>query len=100
MPHRMPTLKYSVRNAIYVQIDLTIILNLLFQQQLVILNLHIIARNLGLLLNQNLRVSNSFELLTGPIDIIQNKYEILSDIVIEVGGKTYGSQSLYCWNKY
>jgi len=33
-------------------------------------------------------------LLTGPIDLIQKKYEILSDIVIvEHGGKVHGSQS-------
>ena len=39
-------------------------------------------------------MSNSFELLTGPIDTIQKKYEILSDIVIvEHGGKVHGSQS-------
>ena len=40
------------------------------------------------------KMSNSFELLTGPIDLIQKKYEILSDIVIvEHGGKVHGSQS-------
>ena len=40
------------------------------------------------------KMSNSFELLTGPIDTIQKKYEILSDIVIvEHGGKVNGSQS-------
>ena len=38
-------------------------------------------------------MSNSFELLTGPIDIIQQKYEILSDIITEYNGKTHGSQS-------
>ena len=39
-------------------------------------------------------MSNSFELLTGPIDTIQKKYEILSDLVIvEHGGKVHGSQS-------
>ena len=39
-------------------------------------------------------MSNSFELLTGPIDTIQKKYEILSDIVIVgYGGKLHGSQS-------
>jgi len=38
-------------------------------------------------------MSNSFELLTGPINEIQRKYEILSDIVItEFGGKVHGSQ--------
>ena len=40
------------------------------------------------------KMSNSFELLTGPITDIQKKYEILSDIVIvEHGGKVHGSQS-------
>jgi hypothetical protein len=39
------------------------------------------------------KMSNSFELLTGPIDIIQKKYEILSDIVSEYNGKVHGSQS-------
>jgi hypothetical protein len=38
------------------------------------------------------KMSNSFELLTGPIDIIQKKYEILSDIVSEHNGKVHGSQ--------
>ena len=38
-------------------------------------------------------MSNSFELLTGPIEIIQQKYEILSDIVTEYNGKVHGSQS-------
>ena len=39
------------------------------------------------------KMSNSFELLTGPIEIIQKKYEILSDIVTEHNGKVHGSQS-------
>ena len=38
-------------------------------------------------------MSNSFELLTSPIETVQTKYEILSDIVSECGGKTHGSQS-------
>ncbi len=38
-------------------------------------------------------MSNSFELLTGPIADIQKKYEILSDIVTESDGKVHGSQS-------
>ena len=38
-----------------------------------------------------LKMSNSFELLTGPIDSIQKKYEILSDIVTEYNGKVHGS---------
>ena len=38
-------------------------------------------------------MSNSFELLTGSIDEIQKKYEILSDIVSEANGKVHGSQS-------
>ena len=37
-------------------------------------------------------MSNSFELLTGPITDIQKKYEILSDIVSEANGKVHGSQ--------
>ena len=37
-------------------------------------------------------MSNSFELLTGPIDTIQKKYEMLSDIVTEYNGKVHGSQ--------
>ena len=38
-------------------------------------------------------MSNSFELLIGPIETIQKKYEILSDIVmVEYGGKVHGRQ--------
>ena len=37
-------------------------------------------------------MSNSFELLTGSIDAIQKKYEILSDVVSEYNGKVHGSQ--------
>ena len=32
-------------------------------------------------------------MLTSPIDPIQKKYEVLSDIVIEVSGRVHGSQS-------
>jgi hypothetical protein len=39
------------------------------------------------------KMSNSLELLTGPISEIQRKYEILSDIVTEANGKVHGSQS-------
>jgi hypothetical protein len=39
------------------------------------------------------KMSNSFELLQGPIAEIQKKYEILSDIVTEANGKVHGSQS-------
>jgi hypothetical protein len=39
------------------------------------------------------KMSNSFELLTGPIETVQTKYERLSDIVTEYGGKVHGSQS-------
>jgi hypothetical protein len=39
------------------------------------------------------KMSNSFELLTGPIETVQKKCEILSDIIKEYGGKTHGSQS-------
>ena len=38
------------------------------------------------------KMSNSFELWTGPIESIQKKYEILSDIVTEYNGKVHGSQ--------
>jgi len=38
-------------------------------------------------------MSNSLELLTGPINSVQKHYEILSDIVTEVNGKVHGSQS-------
>jgi hypothetical protein len=38
------------------------------------------------------KTSNSVELLTGPIDAIQKKYETLSDIVSEYNGKVHGSQ--------
>lgn len=38
-------------------------------------------------------MSNSLELLSGPIDSIQKKYELLSDIVSEYNGKVHGSQS-------
>jgi hypothetical protein len=38
------------------------------------------------------KMSNSFEYLQGSITEIQKKYEILSDIVTEFGGKVHGSQ--------
>ena len=38
------------------------------------------------------KMSNSFEYLQGLIAEIQHKYEILSDIVTEYGGKVHGSQ--------
>ena len=37
-------------------------------------------------------MSNSFELLSGPVADIQKKSEILSDIVTEYNGKVHGSQ--------
>ena len=37
-------------------------------------------------------MSNSFELLTGPIETIQKQYGMLSDIVTEHNGKVHGSQ--------
>ena len=46
------------------------------------------------------KMSNSFELLTGPVSDIQKKYEILSDIVTDLGGKTNGSQSHIGPNNY
>ena len=38
------------------------------------------------------KMSNSFEYLQGSITEIQKKYEILSDIVTEYGGKVHGWQ--------
>src|SRR5215207_6964216 len=38
------------------------------------------------------KISNSFEYLQGSITEIQQKYEILSDIVTEYDGKVHGSQ--------
>ncbi len=40
------------------------------------------------------KMDNSLELITGPIDSVQKKYEILSDIVTEYQGKVHGSQSM------
>ena len=37
-------------------------------------------------------MSNSLEYLQGAITEIQKKYEILSDIVTEYGGKVHGSK--------
>ncbi len=37
-------------------------------------------------------MSNSFEYLQGSIETIQKKYEISSDLVIEVTGRVHGSQ--------
>ena len=43
---------------------------------------------------QKPKMSNSLELLSGPIETIQKQYEILSDLVIvEYNGKVHGSQS-------
>jgi hypothetical protein len=39
------------------------------------------------------KMSNSIELLSGPISEVQKKYELLSDIVSEYNGKVHGSQS-------
>jgi hypothetical protein len=39
------------------------------------------------------KMSNSLELLQGPIADVQKKYEILSDLVSEYHGKVHGSQS-------
>ena len=38
-------------------------------------------------------MSNSLELISGPISEVQKEYEILSDIVSEYNGKVHGSQS-------
>ena len=42
--------------------------------------------------NPKPKTSNSCEYLQGSITEIQKKYEILSDIVTEYGGKVHGSQ--------
>ena len=39
------------------------------------------------------KMSNSLELISGPFESVQKKYEILSDIVTEYNGKVHGSQS-------
>jgi hypothetical protein len=39
------------------------------------------------------KMSNSLELLQGSIADVQQRYEILSDIVSEANGKVHGSQS-------
>jgi len=39
------------------------------------------------------KMSNSLELLQGSITDVQQRYEILSDIVSEANGKVHGSQS-------
>ena len=39
------------------------------------------------------KMSNSLEIIQGPIDLIQKKYELLSDIITEYNGKAHGSQS-------
>ena len=44
------------------------------------------------------KMSNSLELLSGPIAEVQKKYEILSDIVNEYNGKVHGSQSTVMGN--
>ncbi len=46
------------------------------------------------------KMANSLELLQGPIQDIQKKYEILSDIITEMGGKTHGSQSHIMQNNF
>ncbi len=42
---------------------------------------------------QRPKMSNSLELISGSIDSIQKKYEIISDIITEYMGKVHGSQS-------
>ena len=39
------------------------------------------------------KTSNSIEMISGCISEVQRKYEILSDIVTDLGGKCHGSQS-------
>ena len=38
------------------------------------------------------KMSNSFELLSGPVLEVQRLYEVLSDIIIANNGKVHGSQ--------
>ena len=44
------------------------------------------------------KMSNSIELISGPISEVQNNYEILSDLVTEYQGKVHGSQSHFVTN--
>ncbi|HET8792841.1 MAG TPA: hypothetical protein VFM31_03525 [Nitrososphaeraceae archaeon] len=44
------------------------------------------------------KMSNSIELISGPISEVQNNYEILSDLVTEYQGKVHGSQSHFVAN--
>jgi hypothetical protein len=60
------------------------------EQQLVILNPHIIVKPRST--TPKPKMSNSFEYLQGLIAEIQKNYETLSDIVSEYGGKVHGSQ--------
>ena len=52
----------------------------------------ITVKNPGIQTQSKPKMYNSFELLQGSITEIQKKYEILSDIVIEYGGRVHGSQ--------
>ena len=56
---------------------------------------HYMNKKLSCYLSQQSKpkMSNSSELLQWSIKDIQKKYEILSDIVTEMGGKVHGSQS-------
>ena len=60
------------------------------EQHLVILNPHIIAKSRST--TPKPKMSNSFEYLQDSTAEIQKKYETLSDIVSEYGGKVHGSQ--------
>ena len=60
------------------------------EQHLVILNPHIIAKPRST--TPKPKMSNSFEYLQDSTAEIQKKYETLSDIVSEYGGKVHGSQ--------
>ncbi|HEX6645724.1 MAG TPA: hypothetical protein VF047_00940 [Nitrososphaeraceae archaeon] len=82
-------MKSLVRRNIFVQIGpIIIIIRILI---ILIVHHHFIAKNPGLL-NPKCPIPY-LELLTGPINEIQRKYEILSDIVItQYNGKVHGSQ--------
>jgi len=82
--------KCLVRRSTYVLTEPIIIIRiLLLPIILIVVHHHFIVKNPA----PKPKMSNSFELLTGPINEIQRKYEILSDLVTEYNGKVHGSQS-------
>jgi hypothetical protein len=87
---KMHILKYLVRRNMLVRIGLIKLLLRIIILIILVLIVHFIAKSR---IKQQ-KISNSLELLQGPIEDIQKKYEILSDIVItEYNGKVHGSQS-------